>query len=434
MIKKLMILYYYLEQKIIERFVLKDRKKLQKYQEKKLKKHIKFLNKNSYYYKDLTYEDLKEKNIKYMNKEEMLSNFNDINTVNVKLKDVLKLAVDSELNKKFDKKLSDISVGLSSGTSGNKGVFISCEKEQAKWAGKILCKTLYNGIFSNYKIAFFMRANNNLYESASSKNINIKFFHLLDDFDKNLKQLNDLKPDILIGQPSLLIEIAKAISSNKIEINPKKIISIAELLEKKDEQYLKEIFKANIDQIYQATEGFIASTCEKGNLHINEEIMIVDKMYLDEKRYHPVITDFTRRSQPIINYLLNDILIDDDFECGCNNKSRVLKKIEGRMDDVFRFETPTGNIMIYPDFIRNAIIKSSSDISDYQVIKENDNLIKVYLGYEENTKENKKYVLKSLNELFDLKLKSYNNVQIVFIDNIEYEMGKKLKRIINKKR
>lgn len=434
MIKKLMIFYYYLEQKFIQKYILIDRKKIEKYQENKLKKHIKFLNNNSNYYKNLSFKDLKEQNIEYMNKQEMLDNFNEINTVNLNLKDVFKLAVDSETKRQFDKKISNISVGLSSGTSGNKGVFISSEKEQAKWAGKILCKTLYNGIFANYKIAFFMRANNNLYKSASSKNIKIKFFHLLDDFNESLNQLNDFNPDILIGQPSVLIEIAKAILNNKLFIEPKKIISIAELLEEKDEKYLKEIFKRNIDQIYQATEGFIASTCEKGNLHINEEIMIVDKFYLDKERYHPVITDFTRKSQPIINYLLNDILIDDEFECGCNNKSRVLKKIEGRIDDVFEFETPIGNIIIYPDFIRNAIIKSNSNILDYQVIKEDDKIIKVYLGKNENTKENREFVLKSLKELLDLKLKEYNDIKIIFIDKMEYEIGNKLKRIINKKR
>lgn len=434
MIKKLMIFYYYLEQKLIEKYILKDKKRLLKYQEKKLKKHVKFLNANSKYYAKLKYKDLKDKNIEFINKTKMLENFNDINTVNLEIEDVFKLAMDSEEEKSFNEKLTNISVGLSSGTSGNRGVFISNEKEQAKWAGKILYKTLYNGIFSNYKIAFFMRANNNLYESASSKNINIKFFHLLDNFDENLYKLNKYKPDILIGQPSLLIEIAKEIINGKVDIKPKKIISIAELLEESDKEFLQNIFKNKIDQIYQATEGFIACTCKEGNMHLNEEIMIIDKFYLDDRRYHPIITDFTRKSQPVINYLLNDILIDDELKCSCGNQSRVLKKIEGRMDDVFDFETPNGKIVIFPDFIRNAVIKASKDIVDYQVIKESDDNIKVYLRCNDDFYNKKKMVFSSLNKLFDLKLEEYNDVKIEFIDEIRHRKGTKLKRIINNKK
>ena len=48
-----------------------------------------------------------------------------------------------------------------------------------------------------------------------------------------------------------------------------------------------------IDQVYQATEGFLACTCSAGHLHLNEDIIFVEKEYLDERRFYPVITDLS---------------------------------------------------------------------------------------------------------------------------------------------
>ena len=43
------------------------------------------------------------------------------------------------------------------------------------------------------------------------------------------------------------------------------------------------------------------------NLHLNEDIIFVEKQYLDGRRFYPVITDFKRTSQPVYRYQLNDI-------------------------------------------------------------------------------------------------------------------------------
>ena len=49
------------------------------------------------------------------------------------------------------KKYKDISVGLSSGTSGHRGMFITTPEEQGTWAGTILAKMLPKMISSDIK-------------------------------------------------------------------------------------------------------------------------------------------------------------------------------------------------------------------------------------------------------------------------------------------
>lgn len=76
--------------------------------------------------------------------------------------------------------------------------------------------------------------------------------------------LNTLNPDILIGQPSVLLEIAKRQKSGDVSISPTKVISVAEVLEEDTKKELQSVFNQKIHQVYQCTEGFLAYTCEKG--------------------------------------------------------------------------------------------------------------------------------------------------------------------------
>ena len=70
-------------------------------------------------------------------------------------------------------------------------------------------------------------------------------------------------------------------------------------------------------------------------LHLNEDIVYIEREYLDDRRFVPVVTDLERKAQPIIRYRLNDILVERKEPCGCGSPFLALEKIEGREDDVF---------------------------------------------------------------------------------------------------
>ena len=48
-----------------------------------------------------------------------------------------------------------------------------------------------------------------------------------------------------------------------------------------------------------------------GTLHLNEDIVYIEREYLDDRRFVPVVTDLERKAQPIIRYRLNDILVEE---------------------------------------------------------------------------------------------------------------------------
>lgn len=365
-----------------------------------------------------------------INKKIFMDNFDLINTVGILKEDAFKVALEAEESRDFSSEINNITIGLSSGTSGNKGIFLASPREKAIWVASIVSRVI-GFSFKRRTVAFFLRANSNLYESTKSKSLSFNFFDLKSSMEENLIDLVKLSPNILVAQPSVLVEVANYYKTNKITSSFEKIISVAEVLENDQKRLLKNIFKINIDQVYQCTEGFLAYTCKEGNLHFNDDWLFIEKKYLDKekRRFHPIITDYLRYSQPLVRYELNDVLHEMD-SCPCGLKSLCIEKIEGRSDDVFTFKVARKKIKIFPDFIRRAIITSSDNISNYQVIKYSDTKIGVFFN---STKANRKedfarikVNLINLFESFGIK----NDINIIEIE-LDHKRTNKLKRIKN---
>lgn len=365
MFYKLLTFYYYLRAKYFLRFT--SRKQLEHYQKKKLRHILHRMKKQSPFYRELSVkcEDLSSWPL--MNKQKMMSNFDTLNTAKIPLNQALEVAQKAETTRDFTPKIGKYSVGLSSGTSGIRGVFLISPLEQAQWSGTILAKVLPKSIFCKQKIAFFLRADNNLYESVKSKIIQFKFFDLKNPFEQHIIALQNYKPDVLVAPPSVLYLLAKAQEQKKMEIKPLKIISVADVLYDDVKIFVSNIFGCKVHQVYQATEGLIACTCPHGNLHLNEELMIVEKKYIDKNsgRFIPILTDLNRSTQPIIRYELNDILTEDKLPCTCGNISTVISHIEGRCDDVLYAQ---GNPPrpIFPDFIVRAVLRYLPSVGNFQ--------------------------------------------------------------------
>lgn len=398
-----------------------SRKKIEKRQNRLEKKIHKFVKSNSQYYKEKSDFGIMDKTI-------MMNNFNQLNTVGLEKDKAFKVAIDGEKSRDFSEKYNNITIGLSSGTSGNRGLFIASNKERNRWAGAILAKTLPKKHILHHKIAFFMRADSNLYQTISSKSIQFMFFDMYKDMSKNIEELNTFNPTILVSPPSALHDIAKAVEKGILQMNPKKIISVAEVLEEKDKEYFKRVFKKDvIHQIYQCTEGFLASTCEYGTLHMNEDIVKIEKEYIGDNRFLPIITDLERTSQPIIKYRLNDILIEKKEDCPCGSKHIALDSIEGRTDDIFIFEDDFGkDVPVFSDFIRRCILFVEG-ITDYKVVQVTKDKVDVYLS-DINDDVKTKIINEFKNLCKDLKCK----VPTLNFKTYKYDYSKKMKRVERK--
>ena len=358
-----------------------SRNRIEKIQNSGMRKHAKFVRKNSPFYarhwKGLKDEQWAE--FPLIDKSIMMEHLEDLLTVRLDVDKARSLADNAEKSRDFSPKIGPYSIGYSSGTSGSRGMHFVSEKEQAGWAGFMLARGLDGSIFSKHRIGLILRANSNTFESVGSNRIKFKFYDLMKPLEEIHESILQDKLDILIGPPSVL----RYLSDVKSPLKVRKLVSAAEVLDEIDRTHIEAHFGQIVHQFYSSTEGEIAATCELGTLHLNEEIMVIQKQWVDQEKgwYHPIISDFKRKTQPIIRYRLNDILVASKQPCGCGDARESIDSIMGRQDDIFLLKKNSGEgfEQVIPDFIRRAVMQMHPEITAYCAIQKSPEEIEIQL-------------------------------------------------------
>lgn len=313
-----------------------------------------------------------------VDKEAMLAHFDGMNTAGITLDEATAAGLAAERSRDFTPALRGITVGLSSGTQGTRGVFLVSPQERARWAGIMMARTLPRQSMRQLllgqrpvKVAFFLRANSNLYTTLTSDRVDFRFHDLLHGVDIHMPALVAQQPDLLVAPASILGRMAVLALNGALPIRPKRVIAVAEVLEDDDRVRIEQAFGMPVHQLYQCTEGFLAYTCDAGVLHLNEEFVHVEREWLDREktRFVPIVTDFSRTTQLIVRYRLGDVLRVRPAPCTCGAIGLAIEAIEGRCDDVLwlpgaQAATPAP---LYPDMVRHAVASARATLPDYRI-------------------------------------------------------------------
>lgn len=363
---RLWILYHYLQTRYHAR--RRSRDVLRAWQAEQLARHVEWVLQNSPFYREW-WDGSEWSEAPLINKQVMMTHFDTLNTVGVSKEAALAVALRAERERDFVPTVQGVTVGLSSGTSGTRGIFLVCPQERLAWAGSMLAKLLPAPLWVPQRVAFFLRANSNLYQTVASRTLQFRYFDLLEPMEKHIVALNEWQPTVLAAPPSLLRLLAEAQATGQLHIAPRKVIGVAEVLDPIDEKVIADQLGAPVHQVYQATEGLIATTCHLGTLHLAEDVMIVQREPLsaDGKRFVPILSDFRRRTQPILRYRLDDVLLLRDIPCPCGSSFTALERIEGRCDDLFYLQKLSGDgwIPLFPDYVRRVIINHAPTLQAY---------------------------------------------------------------------
>nr|WP_315292353.1 F390 synthetase-related protein [Serratia proteamaculans] len=360
----LMTLWHYFRAR---RLTFDDRQSLEAYQAKRLKRFARRVLTKSPYFSRFNRQAIAT--WPQMDKALMMEQFDQMNTAGLQRDQLLACARRSEQQRDFSPKIGKYSVGLSSGTSGQRGIFVVSPHEQSVWAGGMLAKMLPEGLFAGERVALFLRADNNLYHSVNNRWLSLEFYDLFAPFAEQLSRLEQQAPTIIVAPAQVLRALALAVLAQQIRLEVKKVISVAEVLEEQDRQLLAQVFPA-VGEVYQATEGFLAATCAHGTLHLNEEFLHIEPQWIDEQRFTPLITDFTRSTQPIVRYRLDDVLVRQTEPCPCGQPSMAIARIEGRRDDQLILPDAFGQPqVVFADLCSRAIANVLPLTSDYRLVQ-----------------------------------------------------------------
>lgn len=162
------------------------------------------------------------------------------------------------------------------------------------------------------------------------------------DLAKYHKVLQRFKPQYFYGYVSMITEYAEFLIKNNLKTpcDLKCIITTSEVLSDIKRDLIEKVFRCKVFDEYGCGEiGTIAHECEEGNLHVNDENIIVE--VLDEN-LNPVnkgefgeivVTELNNLAMPLIRYRIADYGCLANKPCKCGRKLNIIEEIKGREYD-----------------------------------------------------------------------------------------------------
>jgi putative adenylate-forming enzyme len=355
-----------------------NEKKIRNYQEKRIRHVVKYAVAHSAFFRKYYsgYDMNDVWNLPVMNKKIMMDNLTGCNTVGLAGDEIISFCLEVEKTRDFTRRLNGLNIGMSSGTSGNKGIEI-VTKEEEKYMKSALFARFDFPKKAKINLAFILRVSAPAF-SLDRLGHKLTYVSQLDTIENIDRQLEKINPNIISAPPSMLKLLANEHKNGNLKVSPDKLISYAEVLYPDVKKYLEEVFRCPVHQIYKCTEGPIGMSCKYGNLHINEDLVAIQTLDDSGNPVPPgqpckklIITDLHKKALPVIRYEMNDIITVSRENCRCGSAFRVIEEIKGRTDDIFWGIRKADNKkhFIFQDYISRMIITASDDIEDFQAIQ-----------------------------------------------------------------
>jgi putative adenylate-forming enzyme len=312
-------------------------------------------------------------------KQTMMEHFDALNTAGLKLEAVTEYAVKKELDRDYlGYYENEYVVGLSSGTSGARGIYVTPRALTERLPGVFLARSGIPLRLLPFRILFLLRVFSQGFDDIRSPVVSLTYMSTMTDVDEIVRRMNDERTNILMAPPSFLRTLAP--SAQALREKPRLIVSYAEVLEAESKAKLEAAFGCPVIEIYQASEGQIGSTCSHGTLHINEDLVyielldeagaVVDRPGVVARRM--LVTNLVNTVQPIIRYEMSD-LIELAEPCPCGSTFRTIAKVLGRQDAVFEFRAADGTLRpVFPDVISRWIITASDGLREFRAVQDAD--------------------------------------------------------------
>jgi putative adenylate-forming enzyme len=310
------------------------------------------------------------------NKKAMMDNLGEYNTLGFKREELMRFCLEAERERTFTRRYRGVNVGMSSGTSGSRGVEMATRGEESHVKAVALSRFPFpRGEKLNW--AFILRVSSPAFRLNALGN-RLTWVSQLDTAEGIREKLNRLQPNMISAPPSMLRILARESRGGLLTARPKCILAYGEVLYPEVEADVGDTFGCPVRQVYKCTEGTIAVSCAENRLHVQEDLMALQLLDgegkptpVGEPCHRLVITNLVYRALPFIRYELNDMISLDPRACPCGSSFRVIARVHGRSDDVFWADRADGPGLqyVFPDYISRAIISSSDGIEEYQAVQ-----------------------------------------------------------------
>ena len=260
-----------------------------------------------------------------------------------------------------ENRLTGFTLGHSTGTSGNRGYFVVSDSERYVWLGTLLAKALPDALWRSHRVALALPGFSRLYASAEGgSRVRLGLFDLVEGVDGWAARFAAFAPDTVVAPPKVL----RLLAERGLLARGVTAFSAAEVLDPVDAAPIARATGLPVRQIYMATEGLFGVSCRHGTLHLTEDVVAFEWERVGEL-VAPIVTDFTRRTQAMARYRMNDLLRLSDERCPCGSAFQAVTAVEGRRDDMLLL----GGVAVTPDVLRNALLDADRRIDDFRIVQ-----------------------------------------------------------------
>lgn len=293
-----------------------------------------------------------------------IQNFNDLKQLPILTKEIIQNNLDDLTAKNIKRsKLEYITTG---GTTGlPMGFYRDKKLDKAKeWA---FISNLWDRVGYNVKKInrnVILRGNipeNGLYEYKGRDLILSSFQITKENLDHYIELIEDFNPDFIQAYPSSIHLVAKYILRNNMKIKLcalKCILCSSENLYDNQRMDIMQAFGARVVSFYGHTEhACLAGECEKSSyFHLQSEYGYTEiinafgqEVHVEDEVGEMVVTGFNNYVTPFIRYKTGDLVVNTNKKCECGRSYKLIKKIEGRVQDYFIDKNNESATFIYQD-------------------------------------------------------------------------------------
>ena len=160
------------------------------------------------------------------------------------------------------------------------------------------------------------------------------------EFEQWLAKLKAQRPTVLVCFPSMGSRLARWLMDRQEAVpGIKGVFTTAERLYEYERDVLTQAFGCRVFDFYGSQEvRHVACQCEKGQMHIFPDMVVVETGEPDELGHPPLIlTGLVNWAMPVLRYQVGDSGSLKQGRCDCGRESPLMELQITRLSDVFRF-------------------------------------------------------------------------------------------------
>jgi phenylacetate-CoA ligase len=186
------------------------------------------------------------------------------------------------------------------------------------------------------------------------------------------RALEAIRPDVLIGYPSVLHELALEARRGRLAIRPRYVNSGGEPLVPQVRRELEEAWEAHVNNSWWASEAMpLGQSCGAGDgLHVSDDLVILEPVDAAGEAVAPgrrsaraLVTNLFNLALPIIRYEIEDQVTVSPEPCRCGSAYSLVEDVQGRADERFFY---ADGVSVDPAEI-GSVLAREKDVLSYQV-------------------------------------------------------------------